>query len=116
MEDLSFYVNRGKKWCNSEDYELVDLYNDEHLDINSIAIKLLRTPGSILARLKKHKLIDDTRKARGYDIYLKSNLYKSVNKKSGVLNNGKKLNKIIQLLEDLTEKLDKFPDIDKTSG
>ena len=62
-------LNVGKSWTQEEDTMLVKLYNNEKLDIFQIAKIHQRSPGGIVLRLLKNKLILDKKLARGYDLY-----------------------------------------------
>ena len=73
-------LNVGKSWTQEEDTMLVKLYNNEKLDIFQIAKIYQRSPGGIVLRLLKNKLILDKKLARGYDLY-------KLDKKKGILKN-----------------------------
>jgi DNA polymerase III epsilon subunit-like protein len=63
-------INAGKPWTQQEDELLVKLYNEDKLDIISIAQIYQRAPGGIISRLVKNKIIPDKKTARGYDQYI----------------------------------------------
>ena len=73
-------LNVGKSWTQEEDTMLDKLYNNEKLDIFQIAKIHQRSPGGIVLRLLKNKLILDKKLARGYDLY-------KLDKKKGILKN-----------------------------
>jgi hypothetical protein len=69
---MSYYVNQGLTWSEAEHGQLLNGYNILHKDVMELAQMHSRTPGGILARLKKAGVINDTREARGYDTFLRS--------------------------------------------
>ncbi len=59
-------IKIGKPWTDNDDKKLIKLYNEDLLDVTQLAIKFMRTPGGIAARLKKLNIIEDRFFARGY--------------------------------------------------
>ena len=74
----SFYTNQGNPWSNEEDDLLKKEYIDNQKDVSFCADLLMRTPGSISARLEKFGLIFRRTDARGYYSYIESDLYKEI--------------------------------------
>jgi hypothetical protein len=65
--DTNDYSNCGKKWTEEQEEELKKLYNQEELDLITIAKQLKRLPGGVISRLIKLEIIEYDFQARGYN-------------------------------------------------
>ncbi len=74
---MELLVNRGEKWTDNEDKQLLEEYND-NINILTIGKTHGRTPGACAARLKQLGIINHTFEANGYDEYVKSDIYKNI--------------------------------------
>lgn len=61
----------GKPWTEQEDNLLKKFYVDDKLDVIKISELHQRTPGGIVARLLKNKIIQDKKFARGWETVIK---------------------------------------------
>lgn len=61
----------GKQWSEQEDLLLKKFYVEDNLDIIKISELHQRTPGGIVARLVRNKIIQEKKMARGWEIYNK---------------------------------------------
>lgn len=78
MTDLSYYINCGKPWSYDEDTQLRNEYNIEKKTISEIALIHKRRPGGIASRCQTLFNLANRYETRGYDEYVKSDLYKSI--------------------------------------
>ena len=76
MEPLSYYVNSGAPWFESEIENLKKEYTENNLDLLQISKLHKRTPGGIATRLVILKLADDINNVNGYLEYKSSILYR----------------------------------------
>ena len=74
------YNLAGQPWETAEDKQLIKEYNTDNLTLLEICRIHKRMPGGIMSRLKRLGLVQMKDSARGYDEYLKSDLYKLVSK------------------------------------
>ena len=75
---MDIISNSYLPWTTEDDNRLRQLYNEESLGCMEIGGLFKRTPGSIAARLVKLKLINNRFKAKDYEQYRNSDLYKKV--------------------------------------
>jgi hypothetical protein len=76
MEPLSYYINSGAPWFESEVETLKKEYTEDKLNLLQISKLHKRTPGGIATRLVILKLADDINNVNGYLDYKSSFLYK----------------------------------------
>ena len=95
MDTSQEYNLAGEPWESKEDEQLKKEYNIDKLTILEICKIHKRMPGGIISRLRRLDLIDMRHKARGYEEYEKSDLYKEIckNKKE---NKEKRLEKKLE--------------------
>lgn len=74
------YNLAGQPWEKEEDDQLIKEYNTDNLNILDLCRIHKRMPGGILSRLKRLGLIHMKDSVRGYNEYLRSDLYKIVSK------------------------------------
>ena len=77
MENIDFKL-AGQPWEKEEDDQLIKGYNIDMLTVLELCKIHKRMPGGIISRLRRLDLIDMRHKARGYDEYEKSDLYKEI--------------------------------------
>ena len=75
---MDYYTNSGSKWTSEEEQKIIREYNDQNLDINEIGLVHRRTPGGISSKLAILGIIPDRHSGRGYDKYIKTDLYKEI--------------------------------------
>jgi hypothetical protein len=78
IEPHQEYNLAGEPWENKEDEQLKKEYNIDKLTILEICKIHKRMPGGIISRLRRLDLIDMRHKARGYEEYQQSDLYKEI--------------------------------------
>ena len=73
------YYNRSTlSWDTDEFEQLKREYITDNLDILECGIRHKRTPGCIAVKLNSMKLITNRKQARGYDEYIKSELFSDI--------------------------------------
>ena len=71
----------GESWEKQEDDQLIKEYNVDKLTILELSKLHGRTPGGIISRLVRTKIIDKRDNVRGYLEYKNSDLYKEICKR-----------------------------------
>lgn len=78
MNTLEYYTRQKLSWDENEIQEIKSEYEEKEMTISQIGDLHYRTPGSISYKLIKIGIITDSKKARGYDEYKNSMLYKEI--------------------------------------
>jgi hypothetical protein len=78
LNTLDYYNRKKEPWSEKELENIKTEYFINEMNIMEIANIHRRTPGSIAFKLKSLELIRDVKKTKGYDIYLKSKLYREI--------------------------------------
>ena len=75
---ISDYTKAGDTWSEDETKRLLELYRDKELCLLAISALHLRTPSSIICKLRKMNVEKDQASVRGFSEYKNSILYKEV--------------------------------------
>ena len=107
---MNTFVNDTQPWTTTHDEELVKLYVDNTLEVLDISGIMSRSPGSIISRLMKLKIITSRQSARGYQAYKDSDLYQEAISRQKALKNEKK-KKPSRLLNKYNSLVKRYEDI-----
>jgi hypothetical protein len=78
LMNISDYTKAGDAWSEDETNRLRTLYHDKMLGLMAISALHLRTPSSIICKLRKMDIEKDQASVRGFLEYKGSALYKEV--------------------------------------
>jgi len=78
LMNISDYTKAGDAWSEDETNRLRTLYHDKMLGLMAISALHLRTPSSIICKLRKMNIEKDQASVRGFLEYKNSALYKEV--------------------------------------
>jgi hypothetical protein len=78
LMNISDYTKAGDPWSLAESDRLKTLYHDKRLGLMTISALHLRTPSSIICKLRKMDIEKDQASVRGFLEYKGSALYKEV--------------------------------------
>ena len=74
-----YYSNTNKSWYPDEDAKLINAYKYKPYTIVQLAHIHKRTPGNVMRRLKKLRIVKYTTEIRGYESYRNSDLFYVLN-------------------------------------
>lgn len=74
-----YYSNTHKSWYPDEDVKLINAYKYKPYTIVQLAHIHKRTPGNVMRRLKKLRIVKYTTEIRGYEDYRNSDLFYVLN-------------------------------------
>jgi hypothetical protein len=74
-----YYSNTNKSWYPDEDAMLINAYKYKPYTIVQLAHIHKRTPGNVMRRLKKLRIVKYTTEIRGYEAYRNSDLFYVLN-------------------------------------
>jgi hypothetical protein len=78
LMNISDYTKAGDAWSPAESDRLRTLYHDKMFGLMAISALHLRTPSSIICKLRKMNIEKDQASVRGFLEYKNSALYKEV--------------------------------------
>lgn len=91
MNALRIFSNDANAWTSGCEEELIKLYVDDSLPVLEISDIMDRSPGAVISRLMKLKVIATRQSARGYEAYKASPLYQEAIQKQKKLKKEKKV-------------------------
>lgn len=116
---MNAFINDNQSWTEICDEELIKLYVDDARPVLEISNIMSRSPGSIISRLMKLKVIATRQSARGYQAYKDSALYQEAIERQKALKTEKKkkpsklLNKYNSLVKKYQDVKDRYNDLDE---